>query len=76
VPDDNGLAGRTGRSSTRARLGEWVVAINAAGQCGNGVLGEARCLRYAARVDNHTLWVIMIGVARSQGDDVVLSIPV
>ena len=58
------------------RLGEWVVTINAAGQCGNGVLGDARCLRYAARVDNMTLWVIMIGVDRSQGDDVVLSIPV
>jgi hypothetical protein len=33
-------------------------------------------LRYAAEVDNMTLWVIMIGVDRSQGDDVVLSIPV
>jgi hypothetical protein len=58
------------------RLGEWVVAINAAGQCGNGVLGEGSCLRYVARVDNHTLWVNMIGVDRSQGDGVVLSIPV
>lgn len=58
------------------RLGEWVVTINAAGQCGNGILGDARCLRYAARADNLTLWVLMIGVDRSQGDDVVLSIPV
>jgi len=37
------------------RLGEWVVTTNAAGQCGNGVLGDARCLRYAARADNITL---------------------
>jgi hypothetical protein len=58
------------------RLGEWVVTINAAGQCGNGILGDARCLRYAARADNLTLWVVMIGVDRSQGDEVVLSIPV
>lgn len=58
------------------RLGDWVVTINATGQCGNGVLGDARCLRYAARADNLELWVLMIGVDRSQGDDVVLSIPV
>jgi hypothetical protein len=51
------------------------VTTDAPGQCGNAVLGEARCLGYFANVEGGTLIVEMMGIGRGEGDEIVLSIP-
>jgi hypothetical protein len=57
-------------------VGSWTVTADEPGDCGNAVLGEAaRCLNYQAHVDDGTLFVQMMGLARADGDDIVLSIP-
>ena len=57
------------------KVGAWTVTVDAPGQCGNGVLGDARCLGYAATAEDGTLIVQMMGLNRAEGDEIVLSIP-
>ena len=56
------------------RLGDWVVNESGPHDCGNAVLGDGRCLRYYAVLDGRRVEVFMMGVERSDGDPIVLSI--
>ena len=58
-------------------VGGWTLIADAAEACGNAELGDGSCLSYAAlTLDGKTVTVRMIGVDRSEGDRIVLSIPV
>jgi hypothetical protein len=57
------------------RIEDWWIEYDAPGECGNPELGRARCLGYAARVDEGRLRVRMLGIDRPEGDRIVLSIP-
>lgn len=49
--------------------------VDSPGECGNEVLGDARCLGHVANVVGGTLVVQMMGIDRAEGDEIVLSIP-
>jgi hypothetical protein len=55
-------------------VGPWVLYEDAPG-CGNMELGNARCLRYRSLVDEGVLDLSMMGLTRSEGDSIALSIP-
>jgi hypothetical protein len=57
------------------RLGPWVMAVDAPG-CDNQVLGSANCLDYAAHVGpTGSVGFHASGLDRTEGDRIVLSIP-
>ena len=56
------------------RVGSWVVAVDAPG-CGNQVLGQANCLDYYAAVATGRVGFHAAGLDRTEGDRIVLSIP-
>jgi hypothetical protein len=56
------------------RVGPWVVAVDAPG-CGNQVLGQANCLDYYASVTTGRVGFHSMGLDRTEGDRIVLSIP-
>jgi len=57
------------------RVGDWILLVNEPRDCGNAVLGQARCLGYRASVESGTLGIQMMGVHPSIGDRIVRSIP-
>ena len=70
-----GFSDRQLRLSHGSSFGRWAVTSSGPRDCGNGVLGDARCLRYSANLDDGTVSVLMMGLERSEGDPVVQSIP-
>lgn len=61
--------------SSGPRVGPWVMAVDAPG-CGNQVLGSANCLGYYAHVGpTASVGFHASGLDRTQGDRIVLSIP-
>jgi hypothetical protein len=56
------------------RVGPWVVAVDAPG-CGNQVLRSANCLDYYAAVITGGVGFHAAGLDRTEGDRIVLSIP-
>lgn len=58
-----------------ASLGRWVVTSSGPRDCGNAVLGDARCLRYGTHMGGKTIAVLTMGLERSEADGVVRSIP-
>jgi hypothetical protein len=68
------------RFPDKPRVGDWFVITDAPGECGNAVLGAARCLRYFMQPESAgirvQLSVFMMGVSRRTGDAIVRSIAV
>jgi len=68
------------RFPDKPRVGDWFVITDAPGECGNAVLGAARCLRYFVQPESAgirvQLSVFMMGVSRRTGDAIVRSIAV
>jgi len=62
--------------SSGTALGPWKITADEPGGCGNAVLGSGRCLDYRVKVEGGVVGVQMMGLDRSEGDRVVLSIPV
>jgi hypothetical protein len=52
----------------------WVVGASGPRDCGNAVLGDGRCLRYATHVDDGTISILSMGLERGEMDPVVDSI--
>ena len=57
------------------RVGPWTVAASGPGDCGNLILGPARCISYRALVEGGSISIQMMGISRSDGDRIVGSIP-
>lgn len=57
------------------RMGAWTVDESGPSDCSNAVLGAGACIDYHARVAGGSIGVQMMGVARSEGDRIVRSIP-
>lgn len=57
-------------------VGPWTVNTDVPDGCGNAVLGGGRCLDYSVDVEGGSIGVQMMGIPRSEGDQVVQSIPV
>ena len=53
----------------------WMVSESGPHDCGNDVLGTARCIDYAHVVDGGQIGVQMMGISRGEGDRIVRSIP-
>ena len=58
----------------RPWVGPWIVEADEPGECGNAVLGQARCLRYSAATPDGLLGLSMMGLDRDEGDRIALSI--
>lgn len=56
------------------QVGPWTVATDAPGQCGNSVLGRARCLGYRMVSTDGTVVLQMMGLDRGEGDRIALSV--
>lgn len=59
----------------RPRVGLWTVSVDAPGACGNEVLGTATCLGYDAASSNAVVGMQAMGIERTEGDRIALSIP-
>jgi hypothetical protein len=65
------------RIGSGERIGPWVVTeMSGPRDCFNAVLGHARCINYAGRVEGGHIGVQMLGIPRSEGDRIVRSIPI
>lgn len=59
----------------RASVGPWVVGTDVPDGCGNAILGEDEsCLRYSTVTADGLLSLAMMGLDRSEGDRIALSI--
>jgi hypothetical protein len=57
-----------------ASVGPWIVTADVPRGCSNEVLGKARCLDYETATPNGYLTLLMMGLDRSEGDRIALSI--
>ncbi|MEX0984691.1 MAG: hypothetical protein WD096_06530 [Actinomycetota bacterium] len=56
------------------QVGPWSLVTDVAGGCGNEVLGQGRCLAYAASTEDGLIAIEMMGLEREEGDRIALSI--
>jgi hypothetical protein len=66
---------KSGAVGSGHRLGAWLVHESQRGGCVNAVLGKAVCIDYRAPVPGGSIGVQTMGLSRSQGASIVVSIP-